>query len=406
MEGWRSLQYFASDSLSHLTLDFRLDFRSGLTGDHVHRYVGAVRDACVNFCHLVKGSLRSLAAEINKENEAVLAPAFTEMVQHLPNIRKLRVPLGGTGLSSSFHRLCQLRDLAFLDVKAHPGSFDEVERLHNSIPSKPFKGLRTLRFESTISFYQPIIHSIQSTSLNSLRLVFRELCPLPAESFNSLIQATCCATTSLQVFDLTIHMPSSRRLLSSLPTVAVLLPLFAHRKLQELVIDLGVPIRFTDADIDTIACMWPRLWKLRLISATGFCEGVGSDMKRNDSWKPQATCKAVMALLYHLENLTELAIEFDATSLDELEGNVKSVAERDEFLGLGVSGRTERGRILRTSALKKFDAGRSRPGEALNLACWFAVLCPKLRELQWTGENEGWERASAMLQRIQGRAVV
>jgi hypothetical protein len=295
-----------------------------------------------------------------------------------------------------------MEDLIVLDIKVHVGSFDEVERLEKCLPPNPFKNLRRLHLESTLAFYRPVIRSIQSNTLNSLRLVFREQCPLPTESFNALIQSTCYATSGLQVFDLTIHTPSSRRLQSNLPTAAVLLPLFAHRTLQELVIDLGVPIQLTDGDIDTIACMWPKLRRLRLIAAGR--EAAGSGFIGNDGWKPQATCRAVMVLSYHLRNLTELAIEFDAATLDDLERSDSGIMESS----LGTSWRNDKGTqdpVVRASVLKTFDAGQSKPGMPLNVGCWLAILCPKLRELRWTGESEGWERTSAVLQRIQGQAT-
>jgi len=188
----------------------------------------------------------------------------------------------------------------------------------------------------------------------------------------------------------------------------MLLPLFAHRKLQELVINLGVPIQLTDADIDTIVCMWPKLWRLRLIAAGGGGEGAGYQFIGNDGWKPQATCKAVMALLYHLRDLTELAIEFDTITLDDLGGPEKSGPGFSE-VSLDASGRKDRrgnDLTVRTSVLKTFDAGRSHPGVPLNVACWLAILCPKLRKLRWTGESEGWERTSALLQKVQGRVTL
>lgn len=364
-----------------------------MAGEQVQQHVHAIRDACLGISDVIKGNLRTLVTKTNGENGAALAPVFAELVQRLPKLRKLQAPFGGPALSSSFHQLCRMKDLAAIDIKVYAASFEEVERLHNSMPSNPFQGLRTLHLQSTLSFYQPIISVIHSNTLNSLRLCFREQCPLPTESFNSVIQTSCSATSSLQVFELVIHTPSSLRLQSNLPSAAVLLPLFAHHKLQELVIDLGVPIQLTDADIDTIACMWPKIWRLRLSTAAGDVNSTPV-LSMNEGWKPLATSRAIMALFYHLLHLTELAIEFDASTLDEL-------AACDKLTKGNATTP-----VIRTTKLKVYNVGRSLPGKPLCVASWFAVMCPNLQELQWTGENEGWERTCDLLLRFQEREAM
>ncbi|KIM34006.1 hypothetical protein M408DRAFT_18970 [Serendipita vermifera MAFF 305830] len=386
-DGWKTLRCLVSPRLAQLVLYFR----SGLAGEHVQLHTVAVHNACLGICDVIKGSLKTLVIKSSRQDETILAPVFADMMQHLPKLRKVQMPLGGPLLSSSFRHLCQMKDLVILDVRVYVASYEDVERLHNTMPPNPFQSLRTMHLESTISFYLPIIRLVQSNALNNLRLLFKEQCPLPTESFSSLIQATCSASSSLQVFDLTIQTPPSRRLSSNLPTAAVLLPLFAHRKLQELVVDLGVPIQLTDADMETIACMWPKLWKLRLVASTRANKCVDYTLAGNEGWKPLATCRAIMALFYHLRHLTELAVEFDASTLDELAAHSRSKVGGEKTMS------------IQTSNLKLFDVGCSLPGRPLCVGSWVAIMCPNLQELQWNGENEGWERTCEVLLRIQER---
>jgi hypothetical protein len=103
-----------------------------------------------------------------------------------------------------------------------------------------------------------------------------------------------------------------------------------------------------------------------------------------------------MALLFHLRHLVNLSIDFDASSLN------------DAGVGLDVDplklARKKAG-ATRTSPLREFNVNRSTPGMPLNVASWISILCPKLHEVQWTGENESWDRTNAVLKKIRDMAA-
>jgi hypothetical protein len=159
------------------------------------------------------------------------------------------------------------------------------------------------------------------------------------------------------------------------------------------VVDFGVPLHLTDADLDTMAYMWPNITKLGLTCR----DHALLDATSADGWCPKPTYRAVMALLFHLPHLVNLSIDFDASSLN------------DAGVGLDVDplklARTKTG-ATRTSPLKEFNVNRSIPGMPLNVASWISILCPKLREVQWTGENESWDRTNAVLKKIRDMAAV
>ena len=323
---------------------------------------------------------------MKNKDSAILATIFTEFIPQLPTIRKLQIPLGGALVPNAFYPLCLNRSLAVADFRIYSGTFD-LDRL--LVPSNPFPNLRTLHLTSMISFYLPLVRSLRSALLNCIRLSFVEHAPCPSETFHSLIQATCCASTSLQTLELTIKAPSSHRTLSNLPTAAVLLPLLAHRKLEELTIDLGVPIQMSDGDIDTIAYMWPRCRRLRLVS------NISGDALPT-GWRPMCTFRGITALLYHLRNLDELAIEFDATTLDDTDDGIGPL----DLTSPSPEGERLWAQIRRPSQLRSLDVGHSPGGDPLAVAGWIGVLCPKLVKFKWTDESEKWARARLVLNKI------
>lgn len=380
IEGWYTLPYICCPRITHLALDLQHE-----TVGPVDVYHKTIRNV-LSMCRKIIMNLKTLVVKTKSDSTGV-TEVCTEVVQYWQEVRKLQVPLGGMTLPATFYQLCLMKDLVVADFRIDTSNFDH-RRMR--IPLNPFPHLRILHLESTIAFFLPIIQAIRSTYLNSLRLVFREHTPCPTELFYSLIQATCGATSSLQVLDLLITAPSSRRMSSGLPTAATLLPLFAHRKLEELVIDFGVPMILCDADIDTMAHMWPKLTRLGLTTRNS---PSGSTMPRGaGDWAPKMTCRAITTLLFHLHHLVHLSIDFDASSLDSM-----LTGPEDENLKLS---RGKGAESIRTNELKVLDVSRSIPGSPLYVASWMSVLCPKLKEVKWNGENESWNRTNSVLQKI------
>jgi hypothetical protein len=57
---------------------------------------------------------------------------------------------------------------------------------------------------------------------------------------------------------------------------------------------------------------------------------------------------------------------------------------------------------VRRSELEQLQVGWSLPGKPLNVACWIALMCPKLKDLTWheaEGELE-WRETKAMLEML------
>jgi hypothetical protein len=73
------------------------------------------------------------------------------------------------------------------------------------------------------------------------------------------------------------------------------------------VLEVGMPLLMTDADVGTMALVWPKLRILLL--------GV-DDYNPLPDWKPRTTYRAITSLLLHLTHLKTLGLEFDASSLD------------------------------------------------------------------------------------------
>ncbi|KAG8797262.1 hypothetical protein FRC17_007801 [Serendipita sp. 399] len=385
-KGWYMLPYLVGSMTTHLVLDIRSD---GLE-QHLAQHLVAMKSAFSNVLNLAT-NLKTLVVKVEREHERVLE-VLAGFIASLPFLRKIQVPLGSSSFPHALYHLASSTHLVFADLTIYPGSLD-LDQLQ--FPSNAFPNLCTLYFTSKISLYTPFIRSIRSSTLNSVRLTFHEHSPCPTETFHTLIQATCSATSSLHVFELTITAPTSHRQLSNLPTAAVLLPLFAHRKLEELVIDFGVSIQLTDADIDTIVHMWPSCRKLRLIP-------VDAERRNGEvtGWMPKATPRGIIALLYHLEELKELAVEFDASSLDanDIENDESHFPGSEWQPAAGWDGPLQ---ARRTSPLEMFDVGKSAAGDPLKVAGWLGVLCPRLEELRWTGDSEGWARTRLVLRKIQ-----
>ncbi|KAG8837855.1 hypothetical protein FRC18_007654 [Serendipita sp. 400] len=383
-KGWYIIPYLLGPTTTHLVLDVRSD----VVDQQLVQHLATMKEALSDVIN-VAPNLRTLVIKIEKEHE-LLFGVLSRFIVGLRILRKIQVPLGGPSLPSTLYHLSSSAHLVVADLNIYPGSLD-VDQLR--FPPGAFPSLRTLNFSSKISIYLPLIHSIQLSTLNSVQLTFHEHSPCPTETFHTLIQATCRATSSLQVFELKIVAPTSHRQLSNLPTAAVLLPLFAHRKLEELVIDLGVPIQLNDADIDTISHMWPYCRKLRLTPLDAQQRSLESA-----GWTSKVTPRGIIALLYHLVNLKELAIEFDATSLDVV-GTEGPVSE--PYLPYRQVGSDGHLQARKTSSLEILDVGRSVAADPLKVASWIGVLCPRLKELKWTGDSEAWARARLVLQKIQ-----
>jgi hypothetical protein len=79
-----------------------------------------------------------------------------------------------------------------------------------------------------------------------------------------------------------------------------------------------MPLLMTDADVDTMALVWPELRTLLL--------GV-DDYNPLPDWKPRTTCRAITSLLFHLTHLRMLGLEFDASSLDAFTADERQTEE-------------------------------------------------------------------------------
>ena len=367
-------------ALAELTLDYQRPIR----GNQDDYYV-----ALHSSLELLKRTASQLSAFVVKMNQnqysVPLVTIFTRHVASWTSLRKLAVTLGGIGMPACIRALSTLRNLTDVELVI---LMDAIDLETVTFPVNAFPSLTNLTITSTISMLFLILHSTQSGTLRDIRIRLNEFCPIPTASLQQLVQLVCHASKDLHVFTLSVSAPESTRPIPNLPTATVFLPLLDHHNLLELVFEVGMPLQMTDADVDTMALVWPELRTLLL--------GV-DDYSPLANWKPQTTCRAITSLLFHLTHLQVLGLEFNASSLDALTADEKQIEE-----GGNSRPRSLDDEPVRRSELEQLQVGWSLPGKPLNVACWISLMCPKLKDLTWheaEGELE-WRETKAMLETL------
>ena len=324
---------------------------------------------------------------IQNRDSAPLVTIFTRHVASWTSLRRIVVTLGGIGMPDCIRALSVFRNLADAELVILTDAID-LETV--TFPFKAFSSLINLTITSTISMLFLILRSMASGRLKNIRICLNEFCPIPTASLQQLVQLVCYASKDLHVFALSVSAPESTRPITNLPTAAVFLPLLDHHNLLELVFEVGMPLLMTDADVDTMALVWPKLHTLLL--------GV-DDYNPLSEWKPRTTCGAITSILFHLPHIRMLGLEFDASSLDAF-----TAEERQTSKGNGGRPRSLDDEPVQRSELEQLHVGWSLPGNPLNVACWIALMCPMLKGLAWheaEGELE-WRETKAMLEMVGG----
>ena len=367
-------------ALAELTLDCQRPIR----GNQEDYYV-----ALHSSMELLKRTASQLSAFVVKmtqnQDSVPLVTIFTRHVASWTSLRRVVVTLGGIGMPACIRALSTLRNLVDAELVILTDAID-LETV--TFPVNAFPSLINLTITSTISMVFLILRSTQSGSLKHTRVHLVEFCPIPTASLQQLVQLVCYASKDLRVFTLSVSAPESTRPITNLPTASIFLPLLDHHNLLEFVFEVGMPLLITDADVDTMALVWPELRILLL--------GV-DDHNPLPDWKPRTSCRAITSILFHLTHLQMLGLEFDASSLDTFMANERQTEE-------GSDGRPRSldDGLVRRSELEQLRVGWSLPGKPLNVACWIALVCPKLKDLTWhEAEGElGWRETKAMLEML------
>lgn len=369
-------------ALAELTLVYQRPIR----GNQEDYYV-----ALHSSLELLKRTASQLSVFIVKmtqrQDSAPLVTIFTRHVASWTSLRKIVVTLGGIGMPACLWTLSTLRNLADAELVILTDAID-LETV--AFPTKAFPSLVNLTITSTISMLFLILRSMAPApcTLKNVCVCLHEFCPIPTASLQQLVQLVCQASKDLHVFSLSVSAPESTRPVASLPTAAILLPLLDHHNLRELIFEVGMPLLMTDADVDTMALVWPELRTLLL--------GV-DDYNPLPDWKPRTTCRAITSSLFHLTHLRTLGLEFDASSLDAF-----IAGERQTEVGIDGRHRRLDDEPVRKSELEQLQVGWSLPGKPLTVGCWIALMCPLLKDLTWhevEGELE-WRETKAMLEML------
>jgi len=364
--------------------ELTLDCQSPIRGNQEDYYV-----ALHSSLELLKRTTSQLSVFVvnmtQSQDSAPLVTIFTRHVASWTSLRRVVVTLGGIGMPACIRALSTLRNLATAKLVILTDAID-LETV--TFPVKAFPNLVNLTITSTMSMLFLILRSIASGTLKNVQIYLHEFCPVPTASLQQLVRLVCYASKDLHVFFLSVSAPESTRPITNLPTAAIFLPLLDHHNLLELVFEVGMPLLMTDADVETMALVWPKLRTLLV--------GV-DDYNPLPDWKPRTTCRAITSLLFHLTHLQTLGLEFDASSLDVLTADEKQAEEGSECRP-----RTLADEPVRRSVLEQLQVGWSLPGKPLNVACWVALMCPMLKDLTWheaEGELE-WRETKAMLEML------
>jgi hypothetical protein len=141
--------------------------------------------------------------------------------------------------------------------------------------------------------------------------------------------------------------------------IDALAPILALRSLASVIIEIGIPLALSDADLHTIAEAWPKI-EILVLGSDPFCI-------HTRTIAPTAGIQGLLSLITHCPLLQRVALFLDFTShvTPELIATCS----------------------LLTHSVMQLDVGRSWIEESAVVAALFSGVFPNLREFAWSGKK-------------------